>query len=148
MQAVRSASRSTSYRGGVTSLLSGGQGFLQVRFDSQLASKGYVDYDWHDPLNVESMLTSEEKQIRDAAQAYAQGELLPRIVQANRHETFDREIMTELGELGLLGATVSEEYGGAGVGYTSYGLVAREIERVDSSYRVSGLFLFFYLFVG
>lgn len=70
-----------------------------------------------------------------AANEYCQGKLMPRIVQANRHEKFDREIMNELGELGLLGATIAQEYGGAGVNYVSYGLIAREVERVDSGYR-------------
>jgi len=102
---------------------------------SQLASKGYVAYNWSDPLNLESLLNDEEKMVRDSARAYCQEELLPRIVQANRNETFDRAIMTEMGSIGLLGPTISEEYGGAGVGYNAYGLIAREVERVDSAYR-------------
>jgi glutaryl-CoA dehydrogenase len=81
------------------------------------------------------MLSEEERMIRDSAHQYCQERLMPRILQANRHEHFDREIMTELGELGLLGATLPEAYGCAGVNHVVYGLVAREVERVDSGYR-------------
>jgi glutaryl-CoA dehydrogenase len=91
-------------------------------------------FDWQDPLLIEEELTEEERMLRDAARAYCQGKLLPRIRDANRHERFDREIMTEMGELGLLGSTI-EGYGCAGAGYVSYGLIAREVERVDSAYR-------------
>ena len=73
--------------------------------------------------------------IRDAARDYCQEKLMPRVLEANRHEKFDREIMNEMGALGLLGSTLPEKYGCAGVNYTSYGLVAREVERVDSGYR-------------
>ncbi|SNS56019.1 acyl-CoA dehydrogenase [Tropicimonas sediminicola] len=90
---------------------------------------------WEDPFLLDDQLSEEERMIRDAAHAYCQDGLARRVLEANRHEVFDREIMTELGELGLLGATIPEEYGGAGVNYTSYGLVAREVERVDSGYR-------------
>lgn len=92
-------------------------------------------FNWQDPLLLIQQLTDEEKMIMDAAHDYCQGKLMPRIVEANRHEKFDREIMNELGELGLLGATFPEEFGGAGVNYVSYGLIAREVERVDSGYR-------------
>jgi len=84
---------------------------------------------------LEQQLTDEERMIRDAAQDYCQERLMPRVQQANREEFFHREIMNEFGELGLLGATLPEEYGCAGVNYVSYGLVAREVERVDSGYR-------------
>ncbi len=90
---------------------------------------------WDDPFGLEAQLSEEERMIRDAAHAYCQDGLARRVLEANRHERFDREIMTELGALGLLGSTIPEEYGGAGVNYTSYGLVAREVERVDSGYR-------------
>jgi len=92
-------------------------------------------FDWQDPLSLESQLTDEEKMIRDAARGYAQGKLMPRVVEAAREEKFDRAIMTEMGEQGLLGATVAEEYGGGGAGHVAYGLIAREVERVDSGYR-------------
>ncbi len=92
-------------------------------------------FDWQDPLSLESQLSDEEKLIRDAARGYAQDKLLPRVISANREERFDREIMTELGAQGLLGATVAEEYGGGGASHVAYGLIAREVERVDSGYR-------------
>ncbi len=92
-------------------------------------------FDWRDPLLLETQLTDDERMIRDAAREYCQNRLMPRILEANRHETFDREIMTEMGALGFLGPTIPEQYGGAGVNHVSYGLVAREVERVDSSYR-------------
>lgn len=94
-----------------------------------------ASFNWQDPLSLESMLSEEERMIRDSAHQYCQERLMPRILQANRHEHFDREIMTELGELGLLGATLPEAYGCAGVNHVVYGLVAREVERVDSGYR-------------
>ncbi len=92
-------------------------------------------FDWTDPLSLETQLSDEEKMIRDAARGYAQDKLMPRILTANREERFDREIMTEMGEQGLLGATVAEVYGGGGAGHVAYGLIAREVERVDSGYR-------------
>ncbi|MFG0449862.1 acyl-CoA dehydrogenase [Shewanella sp. YQ_9] len=92
-------------------------------------------FDWQDPLQFDSLLQPEERMIRDTVHEYAQSKLQPRILQANREQYFDPEIMTELGALGLLGATLPTEYGGAGVNYVSYGLIAREIERVDSGYR-------------
>jgi glutaryl-CoA dehydrogenase len=91
-------------------------------------------FQWEDPLLLEDQLTEEERLVRDSARGYAQDKLMPRVLEANRHEHFDREIMTEMGELGLLGATI-DGYGCAGVGYVSYGLIAREVERVDSGYR-------------
>lgn len=94
-----------------------------------------VNFDWQDPLQFNSLLTEEERMIRDMVHEYAQEKLMSRVLMANRNEHFDREIMNELGELGLLGATLPEEYGGADSNYVSYGLVAREIERVDSGYR-------------
>ncbi|MCE9778615.1 acyl-CoA dehydrogenase [Shewanella algae] len=90
---------------------------------------------WQDPLLFDSLLQPEERMIRNTVHEYAQSKLQPRILQANREQYFDPEIMTELGALGLLGATLPTEYGGAGVNYVSYGLIAREIERVDSGYR-------------
>jgi glutaryl-CoA dehydrogenase len=92
-------------------------------------------FNWQDPMLLDSQLTQEERMIRDTARAYCQDKLAPRILLANRNERFDREILNELGELGLLGATLPEEYGGSGVNYVSYGLIAREVERVDSGYR-------------
>ncbi|GAB1078890.1 MAG: acyl-CoA dehydrogenase [Shewanella algae] len=92
-------------------------------------------FDWQDPLQFDSLLQPEERMIRDTVHEYAQSKLQPRILQANREQYFDPEIMTELGALGLLGATLPTEYGGAGVNYVGYGLIAREIERVDSGYR-------------
>ncbi len=92
-------------------------------------------FNWQDPLAIDSLLTEEERMIRDSAHQYCQEKLMPRVLTANREERFDREIMSELGELGLLGATIPEKYGCAGVNYVVYGLVAREVERVDSGYR-------------
>ena len=91
-------------------------------------------FDWHDPLLIEQQLTDEEKLIRDTARQYAQEKLMPRILMANRNETFDIEIMSEMGELGFLGSTL-EGYGCAGIGYVAYGLIMRELERVDTAYR-------------
>jgi glutaryl-CoA dehydrogenase len=92
-------------------------------------------FDWQDPLLLESQLSEEERLVRDTAHQYCQEKLQTRVLMANRNEVFDREIMNELGELGLLGATLPEKYGCAGVNYVTYGLVAREVERVDSGYR-------------
>jgi glutaryl-CoA dehydrogenase len=92
-------------------------------------------FQWDDALLLDEQLTEDERMVRDAARAYAQDKLMPRILEANRHEVFHREIMSEMGELGFLGPTIPEEYGGAGVNYVCYGLVAREVERVDSGYR-------------
>ncbi|MEZ5597715.1 MAG: acyl-CoA dehydrogenase [Pseudomonadales bacterium] len=92
-------------------------------------------FDWKDPLMLDAALSDEERLIMQSTRDYATGKLLPRVKLANREETFDREIMNEMGELGLLGATLPEKYGCAGVNYVSYGLMAREVERVDSGYR-------------
>lgn len=92
-------------------------------------------FHWQDPLLLETQLSEEERMVRDSAHQYCQERLQPRILQAFRQEQFDREIMAEMGELGLLGCTLPEQYGGAGLNYVSYGLVAREVERVDSGYR-------------
>lgn len=92
------------------------------------------EFDWQDPLLLDELLTEEERMIRDSAREYCQSKLMPRVLEANRHETFDPAIMREMGELGLLGAML-DGYGCAGVSQVSYGLIAREVERVDSGYR-------------
>ncbi|MDZ4374555.1 MAG: acyl-CoA dehydrogenase [Phenylobacterium sp.] len=92
-------------------------------------------YRWDDPLDLSSRLSAEERMIWDAARQYAREKLLPRVVSAYAEERFDREIMTEMGELGFLGPTLPEEYGCAGVNHVAYGLIAREIEAIDSGYR-------------
>ncbi|MFG1289124.1 acyl-CoA dehydrogenase [Xanthobacter versatilis] len=92
-------------------------------------------FDWTDPFDLNGQLTEDERLVRDTARDYAQEKLLPRVTSAYLEERFDREIMNEMGELGLLGPTIPAEYGGAGLGYVSYGLAAREVERVDSGYR-------------
>lgn len=92
-------------------------------------------FNWQDPFAFNTLLTEEERLIQQTAQSYCQERLMPRVLEANRHEHFDVAIMRELGELGLLGATLPEKYGCSGVNYVSYGLVAREVERVDSGYR-------------
>jgi glutaryl-CoA dehydrogenase len=94
-----------------------------------------TDFNWEDPLDLESWLTDEEKMIRDSAHAFAQDKLMPRVKSAFRDERFDVEIMQELGAMGFLGVMTSEAHGGSGLGYVAYGLVAREVERVDSGYR-------------
>jgi glutaryl-CoA dehydrogenase len=92
-------------------------------------------FKWEDPFLFNDQLTDEERMIRDTARKYCQDKLMPRVLEANRNEIFHREIMNEMGSMGLLGSTIPEEYGGAGLNYVSYGLVAREVERVDSGYR-------------
>src|ERR1700734_2266136 len=92
-------------------------------------------FDWADPLLLEEELSAEERQVRDAAREFCQDKLMSRVKLGFRNETFDRAIMTEMGEMGFLGITLPEAYGGAALNYTSYGLVAREVERVDSGYR-------------
>ncbi|MDO6444451.1 acyl-CoA dehydrogenase [Colwellia sp. 1_MG-2023] len=92
-------------------------------------------FNWQDPLLIDSLLSEEERMIRDSAHQYCQEQLQPRVLLANRNESFDPEIMKELGALGLLGCTIEEKYGCAGVNYVTYGLIAREVERVDSGYR-------------
>jgi len=90
---------------------------------------------WDDPFLIENELSEDEKMVRDAAHAYCQEKLQPRVMKAFRDETFDREIMNEMGEMGLLGPTIPEEFGGPGVNHVAYGLISREVERVDSGYR-------------
>ncbi|ACE93561.1 acyl-CoA dehydrogenase [Rhizobium phaseoli] len=92
-------------------------------------------FDWADPFRLVEQLTNEERMVQDTAHAYAQQKLAPRVLDAFRNEKTDTAIFREMGELGLLGPTISPEYGGAGLGYTAYGLIAREVERVDSGYR-------------
>ncbi|WP_457587722.1 acyl-CoA dehydrogenase [Ensifer canadensis] len=96
---------------------------------------GKTQFQWDDAFLLEDQLTEDERMIRDTARAYAQDRLQPRVIAAYREESTDPEIFREMGELGLLGATVSETYGGVGASYVAYGLVAREVERVDSGYR-------------
>ncbi|MFI8036052.1 acyl-CoA dehydrogenase family protein, partial [Acinetobacter baumannii] len=97
--------------------------------------KAKVQFNWQDPFLIEQQLSPDERMIRDAAHAYCQERLQPRVLEQFRHETTDPSIFREMGELGLLGPTIPEQYGGAGLNYVSYGLVAREIEYVDSGYR-------------
>jgi glutaryl-CoA dehydrogenase len=92
-------------------------------------------FDWSDPLLLDGQLSAEERLVRDSARDYAQGKLMPRVLSAFREERFDREIVNELGAQGFLAATLPETYGGAGASYVAYGLINREIERVDSGYR-------------
>lgn len=98
------------------------------------AKSHHPAFDWQDPLLLDELLTEEERMIRDSAREYCQNKLMPRVLEAHRHETYDPAIMREMGELGLLGAML-EGYGCAGVSQVSYGLIAREVERVDSGYR-------------
>jgi glutaryl-CoA dehydrogenase len=92
-------------------------------------------FKWDDPLDLESELTEEERMVRDTARDYAQDKLFPRVLDANREGNFNPAILREMGELGLIGSTIPQDYGGAGLGYVSYGLIAREVERVDSGFR-------------
>ena len=94
-----------------------------------------VGFDWTDPLLLEQQLTDDERMVMASARDYSQDKLMSRVLMANREERFDREIMNEFGALGMLGATIPEQYGCAGVNYVCYGLMAREVERVDSGYR-------------
>ena len=98
------------------------------------AMSAVAKFDWADPLLLEEELSEDERIVRDSARAYCQEKLLPRVIEANRREHFDREIMNEMGALGFLGSTI-DGYGCAGVNYVCYGLIAREVERVDSGYR-------------
>ncbi|MEO6225009.1 MAG: acyl-CoA dehydrogenase [Sphingomicrobium sp.] len=100
-----------------------------------MAEPTIKSFNWADPFDLDHQLTDEERLVRDTAEAYARDKLLPRVTSAYMDERFDREIMSEMGELGLLGATVPNDFGGAGLGYVSYGLIARAVERVDSGYR-------------
>src|SRR5579871_3772771 len=92
-------------------------------------------FHWEDPLLLDAQLTEDEKLIREAARNYADGKLAPRVLEAFRHERTDPSIFKEMGELGLLGATIPEAYGGGALNYVSYGLIAREVERIDSGFR-------------
>ena len=100
-----------------------------------MATKAKASFHWDDPLLLDQQLTDDERAVREAARAYAQDRLLPRVTEAFRHGTTDAAIFREMGELGLLGSTIPEQYGGGGMNYVCYGLVAREVERVDSGYR-------------
>ncbi len=100
-----------------------------------MAEARTLPFDWADPFALDAQLTDEERLVRDTAEGYAQERLLPGVTQAYLEERFDRDLMREMGELGLLGATIPTQYGGAGLNYVSYGLVARAVERVDSGYR-------------
>ncbi|HVI11395.1 MAG TPA: acyl-CoA dehydrogenase family protein, partial [Pseudolabrys sp.] len=93
------------------------------------------DFQWEDPLGLEGELSEEERMVRETAKGFAQDDLMPRVIEAYREEKYDPDMLPEMGKLGLLGPTVAEEYGGAGLGYVAYGLIARELERVDSGYR-------------
>lgn len=105
---------------------------MQKNADLTLKSEPFV---WADPLRLEDQLLDEERQIRDTARSYAEAQLLPRVTAAYLDERFDRDIMTEMGAIGLLGALMPERYGGSDASYVAYGLIAREIERIDSGYR-------------
>ena len=100
-----------------------------------MMAKSKASFHWEDPLLLDQQLSSDERAVRDAAAVYSQDRLAPRVLEAFRNGTTDPAIFREMGELGLLGATLPEAYGGAGLNYVCYGLVAREIERVDSGYR-------------
>lgn len=102
--------------------------------DLRIASMRGIEFDWEDPFQINALLTDDERMIRDSVATYADEKLKPRILMAHRHETFDIEIMSEMAELGLLGATLNG-YGCAGISYVAYGLISRELERVDASYR-------------
>ena len=92
-------------------------------------------FQWEDPLDIEHDLSEEERMVRDTARGFAQDTLMPRVVEAYRDEKYDASVLPAMGKLGLIGSTIPEEYGGAGLGYVAYGLIARELERVDSGYR-------------
>jgi len=94
-----------------------------------------ADFNWQDPLDLDGELTEEERMVRESARGFAQSKLMPQVRLAYREERFDRTIITEMGKLGLIGPTIPEEYGGAGLGYVAAGLITRELERVDSGYR-------------
>ena len=95
----------------------------------------HARFEWDDPLLLDQQLSDDERAVRDAARSYCQERLAPRVVEAFRHEKTDPAIFREMGELGLLGPTIPEAYGGSGLNYVCYGLIAREVERVDSGYR-------------
>ena len=95
----------------------------------------HAAFNWQDPFLLDSQLSDDERMVREAAAAYSQDKLLPRVTMAFRDGTTDATIFREMGELGLLGPTIPEAYGGPGLNYVAYGLIAREVERVDSGYR-------------
>jgi len=97
--------------------------------------KQKAQFVWDDPLLLDQQLSEDERMVRDAARDYCQGKLAPRVLEAFRHEKTDPKIFREMGEVGLLGPTIPAEYGGPGLNYVAYGLIAREVERVDSGYR-------------
>src|SRR5256885_4940305 len=99
------------------------------------AVKDDAAFSWEDPLDLEGELSEEERMVRDTARGFAQDKLFPQILKAYREERFDRSVISDMGALGLLGPTIPEEYGGAGLGYVAAGLITRELERVDSGYR-------------
>ena len=103
-------------------------------FVRAVCSKSFAPFQWKDALNVDALLSAEERMVRDAAHSYCQEELMPRVLANHRHETFDSEVFREMGRLGFLGAPLTK-HGCSGVGSNSYGLIAREVERVDSAYR-------------
>jgi glutaryl-CoA dehydrogenase len=103
--------------------------------NSDIVPTAEAKFNWADPLGLQDRLSEEERLLSEAANTFCQSRLLPRVLQAHRHETFDKGIMREFGEHGFLGATIPEQYGGAGLSYVDYGLIAREVERVDSGYR-------------
>jgi glutaryl-CoA dehydrogenase len=103
--------------------------------NAPLKSKPKAQFAWDDPLLLGEQLSQDERMVRDAAQAYCQGKLAPRVLEAFRHEKTDAGIFREMGALGLLGPTIPQQYGGPGLGYVCYGLIAREVERIDSGYR-------------
>ena len=106
-----------------------------MRGQLDVGEPAILPFDWADPFDLEHQLSDDERMVRDTAEGYAQERLQPRVTEAYLDENFDREILREMGELGLLGATIPHEYGGAGLGYVAYGLIARAVERVDSGYR-------------
>jgi len=98
------------------------------------SSAAKASFQWDDALLFNDQLSEDERMVRDSARAYCQDKLMTRVLKAHRHETFDRDVFSEMGEMGFLGSTI-EGYGCAGVSYVCYGLIARELERVDSGYR-------------
>ena len=113
---------------------------MSVAAQSAAVSRPAIDdtasrFQWDDPFRLDAQLSDDERMIAEAARQYCQDRLMPRVLDANRHERFDREILNEMGALGFLGSTLPEAYGGADANYVAYGLVAREVERVDSGYR-------------
>ena len=107
---------------------------MQLKKIPEVKSSKQAKFNWEDPLLIDELLSEEEKIIQKTARNYAEKELMPRILEANRHEKFDREIYNEMGKIGILGPTI-KGYGCPGVGYTAYGIITREIEKIDSSYR-------------